>query len=190
MYSRCVQSGKKTQKPRDRRFGSREEGADENTQLCVSSGSGSGFGVCSAGSGASVGESGGSAEGDKALADQIRQTKPQPVLHNPTAMEKTSVVAEMTPYARTTRHPNWSFDKVKALQGQQVRVVGQLMADNDHFNAQDDCGFHGAAPGCWRSTVWEIHPILKLVRRVFAGQRVDGSGQSVDRQTEKKRGKT
>lgn len=99
---------------------------------------------------------------DKALADKIRQTKPQPVLHQPTTMEKTSVVAEMTPYSRTTRHPNWGFDKVKALQGQQVKVVGQLMADNDHFNAQDDCGFHGAGAGCWRSTVWEIHPILKF----------------------------
>ena len=99
---------------------------------------------------------------DKALADKIRQTKPQPVPHHPTMMEKTSVVAEMTPYARTTRHPNWGFDKVHALQGQQVKVVGQLMVDNDHFNAQDDCGFHGAGTGCWRSTVWEIHPILKF----------------------------
>lgn len=99
---------------------------------------------------------------DKTLADQIRQTKPQPVLHHPTTMEKTSVVAEMTPYSRTTRHANWTIEKVNALQGQQVKVVGQLMVDNDHFNATDDCGFHGAGAGCWRSTVWEIHPVTKF----------------------------
>ena len=99
---------------------------------------------------------------DKALADQILQTKPQPVIGHPTAVDKTSVVAEMTPYTRNVRHPNWSFAKVNALQGQQVKVVGQLMVDNGHFNAQDDCGFPGAGAGCWRSTVWEIHPILKF----------------------------
>lgn len=99
---------------------------------------------------------------DKALADQIRQSKAQPVIGQPTAMDKTSVVAEMTPYARTTRHPKWSFANVSALQGQQVKVVGQLMVDNAHFNAQDDCGFPGAGTACWRSTVWEIHPILKF----------------------------
>lgn len=99
---------------------------------------------------------------DKALANQIRQTKAQPVIGQPTAMDKTSVVAEMTPYTRTTLHPNWSFAKVNALQGQQVKVVGQLMVDNAHFNAQDDCGFSGATAKCWRSTVWEIHPILKF----------------------------
>lgn len=99
---------------------------------------------------------------DKALADQIRQTKPQPVIGQPTTMDKTSVVAEMTPYTRTTHHANWSFDKVNALQGQQVKVVGQLMVDNYHFNAKDDCGFQGAASSCWRSTVWEMHPLMKF----------------------------
>ena len=99
---------------------------------------------------------------DKALADRIRQTKPQPVNGHPTTMDKTSVVAEMTPYPRTTRHPNWSFDRVNALQGQQVKVVGQLMADNGHFNAKDDCGLQGAAASCWRSTVWEVHPLMKF----------------------------
>lgn len=102
---------------------------------------------------------------DKTLADQIRQTRPQPVIGQPTAMDKTSVVAEMTPYTRTTRHPNWSFDKVNAIQGQQVKVVGQLMADNTHFNATDDCSVHKpgvSGAGCWRSTIWEMHPLMKV----------------------------
>jgi len=67
----------------------------------------------------------------------------------------------MTPYIRT-QHPKWTFARVSALQGQQVKIVGQLMADNVHFNQNDDCGFHSAASGCWRSTVWEIHPITQF----------------------------
>ena len=77
------------------------------------------------------------------------------------ALEKDSVVAEMTPYIRTS-HPKWTIDRVTALEGQQIKVVGQLMADNVHFNANDDCSFSGATTGCWRSTVWEIHPIMQF----------------------------
>ncbi|HYL83967.1 MAG TPA: hypothetical protein VE263_07020 [Candidatus Angelobacter sp.] len=96
---------------------------------------------------------------DKTLAAQIRQKKTQPVLGQPTAMEKTSVVAEMTPH---TRGPKWTFARVNSLQGQQVKVVGQLMVDNAHLNGKDDCGFSGAAATCWRSTVWEIHPVTQF----------------------------
>lgn len=77
-------------------------------------------------------------------------------------LQKASVVAEMTPYPRTTRHANWTIAHVEALQGKQVKMVGQLMADNDHFNAKDDCGFSGAATTCWRSTIWEMHPLIKV----------------------------
>lgn len=77
-------------------------------------------------------------------------------------LQKDSVVAEMTPYARTTRHPKWGIDRVQALQGKQVKVVGQLMVDNDHFNAKADCGFPGATTNCWRSTIWELHPVTQL----------------------------
>jgi hypothetical protein len=74
-------------------------------------------------------------------------------------LEKDSVVAEMTPY---TRHKKWTFDRVSALQGEQVKIVGQLMIDNVHFNKKDDCQYPSALPGCWRSTVWEIHPITQF----------------------------
>jgi hypothetical protein len=43
-----------------------------------------------------------------------------------------------------------------------VKVVGQLMVDNVHFNKNDDCHFSPSQPGCWRSTVWEIHPITQF----------------------------
>jgi hypothetical protein len=96
---------------------------------------------------------------DPALAAQIRQNKPQPVPGQPTTMDKTSVVAEMTPH---TRAPKWTFDRVNSLQGQQVKVVGQLMIDNIHMKTSDDCGLSGATATCWRSTVWEVHPVTQF----------------------------
>lgn len=96
---------------------------------------------------------------DKSLADQIRGTKIQPVFGSPAEMDKTSVVAEMTPH---TRHPKWTFARVNSLQGRQVKVVGQLMLDNLHLNAKDDCGLRNAGPKCWRSTVWEVHPVSQF----------------------------
>jgi hypothetical protein len=96
---------------------------------------------------------------DPSLAKTIRDTHPRPDLNNPSEMEKTSVVAEMTPH---TRHAKWTFDRVNALQGQQVKVVGQLMVDNVHLNTKDDCKFPQATSSCWRSTVWEIHPVTQF----------------------------
>jgi hypothetical protein len=93
------------------------------------------------------------------LAGNARSTHPKPGDAAFSALEKDSVVAEMTPY---TRHAKWTYSRVNALQGQQVKVVGQLMADNVHFNQNDDCHFSSATTGCWRSTVWEIHPITQF----------------------------
>jgi hypothetical protein len=96
---------------------------------------------------------------DETLAKQILKNKPKPVFHKPTQMEKTSVVAEMTPH---TRGAKWTFARVNSLQGQQVKVVGQLMIDNVHLNPNDDCSFSGATASCWRSTVWEVHPVSQF----------------------------
>ena len=98
---------------------------------------------------------------DANLAAQARSQHPQSGALF-TQLEKGSVVAEMTPFPRDTRHPNWTFARVNSHQGEQVKVVGQLMVDNDHFNTKDDCGVQGAAAGCWRSTVWEVHPLMKF----------------------------
>jgi hypothetical protein len=97
---------------------------------------------------------------DSALAAKSR-AHPTPCDATSRELEKNSVVAEMTPY---TRHPKWTFDRLNALQGQQVKVVGQLMADNEHFNKNDDCHyrFGPVQPSCWRSTVWEMHPITQF----------------------------
>lgn len=99
---------------------------------------------------------------DANLAAQARSKHPKESDPLFAQLQKGSVVVEMTPYPRHTRHPNWTIDSVSAHQGEQVKVVGQLMVDNFHFNAAADCAFHGAGASCWRSTVWEIHPVTKF----------------------------
>jgi len=96
---------------------------------------------------------------DAALAQQIVKTRPKPIFGKPVGMDKTSVVAEMTPH---TRRPKWTFAHVNSMQGRQVRIVGQLMVDNVHWNAKDDCSFPSAEPSCWRATVWEVHPVTQF----------------------------
>jgi hypothetical protein len=47
--------------------------------------------------------------------------------------------------------------------GKQVKVVGQLMLDNAHANSKDDCAFaDDPVEGCWRASVWEIHPVTQF----------------------------
>ncbi|HTS37154.1 MAG TPA: hypothetical protein VMH04_15875 [Candidatus Solibacter sp.] len=99
---------------------------------------------------------------DPALA-AIAKTHPLQTSAAMTKLEKASVVAEMTPFTRSSRHPKWTIDRVAALQGQQIKVVGQLMSDNEHFNKKDDCGFPKHKSSCWRSTVWEIHPVTQFL---------------------------
>jgi hypothetical protein len=99
---------------------------------------------------------------DANLAAQARSKHPKESDPLFAQLQKGSVVAEMTPYPRHTRHANWTFNRVNSHQGEQVKVVGQLMADNYHFQAKDDCGFHGGTTNCWRSTVWEVHPLMKF----------------------------
>lgn len=93
---------------------------------------------------------------------QSAGTHPQPCTPEFSALEKDSFVAEMTPFPRHSRHPNWSIASVSANLGKQVKVVGQLMVDNDHFQAKDDCHLTPKNSACWRSTVWEIHPVTKF----------------------------
>jgi len=73
-----------------------------------------------------------------------------------------SIVVEMTPHYRAAFHPEWTGDVVKSALGKKVKVVGQLMVDNDHNNKGDDCGFSGASSGCWRASIWELHPVTQF----------------------------
>lgn len=80
-----------------------------------------------------------------------------------TAVDRTSMIVEMTPAYRDRFHPKWTDARLDAAVGKQVKVVGQLVVDNDHLKASDDCGFKGADTSkCWRMSVWELHPALEF----------------------------
>lgn len=94
---------------------------------------------------------------DPNIADRLRNG-------NATSADKKeinpdSMIVEMTPQYRGQFHPEWTLDSVKQHIGEQVRVEGQLMVDNEHYLPSQDCGRSDATDKCWRGTVWELHPI-------------------------------
>jgi len=80
------------------------------------------------------------------------------------SLTQTSVIVEMTPHWRAFKNPNWNIDGVKAVVGRQVRVLGQLMLDSEHYpNPQQNCGLAGADTSkCWRASAWELHPVTQF----------------------------
>lgn len=97
---------------------------------------------------------------DPDLAAEIRTIPPSHDPQNPGLAEQTSIVAEMTPH---TRDPKWTVARLNRQRGKKVKVVGQLMLDNAHLNAKDDCAFSEEPEGgCWRASVWEVHPVTQF----------------------------
>jgi hypothetical protein len=41
-------------------------------------------------------------------------------------------------------------------------VVGQLMVDNEHNVASQNCGHTPHTSSCWRLSVWELHPVTNF----------------------------
>lgn len=80
-------------------------------------------------------------------------------------LQQNSVIAEMTPHYRAQFHPEWVSAQLISMAGSQVKATGQLMIDNQHYNASQDCGFAFASPDstkCWRLSVWELHPVTRF----------------------------
>jgi len=90
----------------------------------------------------------------KPTADQLKKRN--------TEMDQTSMVVEMTPHWRADFRPTWSLEALAPAVGHQVRLVGQLLVDNEHYDAHDDCAFQTAKPSCWRLGIWELHPVTKF----------------------------
>ncbi len=75
-------------------------------------------------------------------------------------LTKESVIVEMTPHWRARFKPEWSLALLKPAVGHQVRVLGQLLVDNEHYDTKDNCAIKGASQEtCWRASVWELHPV-------------------------------
>ncbi len=82
------------------------------------------------------------------------------------SLEQTSVIVEMTPHDRF-RYENgiWTLSNLKQAAGRQVRVIGQLMIDNEHNLSSQNCAIAQTATDkqtCWRASVWELHPVVRF----------------------------
>ena len=73
-----------------------------------------------------------------------------------------SHIVEVTPHWRAAFKPDWTLDMFEPAIGRQVRVVGQLMLDSEHYSAKDDCAFPDAGPKCFRASSWELHPVTRF----------------------------
>ena len=97
---------------------------------------------------------------DKGVAAKIqKQSWPLKTGALKTTAEHGSMIVEMTPEFRSEFEPKWSMALLTKAKGKQIKVVGQLIADNEHFNTKDDCGRDKAKASCWRMSIWEIHPV-------------------------------
>jgi hypothetical protein len=86
----------------------------------------------------------------------------KPTAADKTALKQTAAVVEMTPQYRDSFALEWTIDAVKAVLGKQVKVIGQLMADNEHNVTKDNCGLAGHGENCWRASIWELHPVTSF----------------------------
>jgi hypothetical protein len=77
-------------------------------------------------------------------------------------IHQSSVIVEVTPHWRAQFNPAWTLAAFTPVVGRQVRVVGQLLADSEHYVAKDDCGFADAGSTCWRASIWELHPVTRF----------------------------
>jgi hypothetical protein len=73
------------------------------------------------------------------------------LVQNPSDDKSTSMVVEVTPRVRDQR-PGWTDSALSKLTGEQVRISGWLMMDQEHPEQV----------GKTRATLWEIHPILHI----------------------------
>jgi hypothetical protein len=98
---------------------------------------------------------------DKNVAATVKTPSKQTAAEK-TTVKETAVVVEMTPQYRANFAPEWTIEALKNVLGKQVRVVGQLMADNEHNVPKDNCGLAGHGPACWRASIWELHPVTSF----------------------------
>jgi Ankyrin repeat len=79
------------------------------------------------------------------------------------SLEQSSIVAQTSPHSRALYHPDWTLESLRSLAGQQIKVSGQLLFNNSHSTAREDCGVNGAnRTTCWRLSAWEVTPITDI----------------------------
>ncbi len=105
---------------------------------------------------------------DKDTAKQLRD-HPELVKNKksiPKRLQQASVVVEMTPHFRFHFESGiWNIDNLQKAIGRQVRVVGQLILDSEHYTSGQDCAIATKAAerkSCWRASAWELHPVERF----------------------------
>lgn len=96
---------------------------------------------------------------DRGIAAKVQNTNWPLTGRLKSSTAQNSIVVEMTPEYRAEFEPEWTIDALKKAKGKQVKVVGQLIADNEHLKVTDDCGRATPRKSCWRMSIWEVHPV-------------------------------
>jgi len=104
---------------------------------------------------------------DSSTADKLR-ANPKVVQNKkkiPHPLQASSVIVEMTPHTRALRSDVWNMDNLQKAIGHQVRIVGQLLIDTEHFQSSQDCALASTTSEkktCWRASAWELHPVAQF----------------------------
>ncbi|MGO9126957.1 MAG: hypothetical protein ACLP6G_18980 [Terriglobales bacterium] len=81
-------------------------------------------------------------------------------------VQQTSIIVEMTPHDRFQYENRiWTLENLKRATGRQVKVVGQLIVDNEHNLTSQNCATAQTAANrqtCWRASAWELHPVVRF----------------------------
>ena len=79
-------------------------------------------------------------------------------------LQQNSIIVEMTPHDRFQYENGiWTLENLQKAVGRQVKVVGQLLIDNEHNLPSQNCATASTASQkqtCWRASVWELHPVV------------------------------
>jgi len=107
---------------------------------------------------------------DAQIAKQVRSGKLKPESQQKAAdpLKQNSIIVEMTPHYRAKYHNGkWTSTLLDSISGRQVKIVGQLLLDNDHMTGNAVCGDMVPKPKptenpCWRLSPWELHPVTEF----------------------------
>jgi hypothetical protein len=102
---------------------------------------------------------------DDKLAEEVKAARGKSSLPKDlkTRVDHNAIIVEMTPYVRQSlKHTGWDLPVLQSHWGEQVKVVGQLMIDNEHNVQSANCALADKPDQskCWRRTVWELHPVM------------------------------
>jgi hypothetical protein len=102
----------------------------------------------------------------RAVARKSPTKKPTTSGSGASDLQHNSIIVEMTPHDRFQyENAIWTLENLQKAVGRQVKVVGQLLVDNEHNLPSQNCAIATTAAQkqtCWRGSVWELHPVVRF----------------------------